>query len=225
VLDASECPPTFGSDPRQVQGIIAGGEQAMFRAQEGAEDSPEPGAEAMTAHGVRSGDVVVGIAASGTTPFVRGAVGRARDLGATTVFLACTPIDDNFAATVDYRIIVVTGPEIVTGSTRLKAGTATKMVLNMITTGANIRIGKTWGNLMVDLQATNAKLQDRSERILMEVCELDRTDARTLLQAATGHVKTAIVMHALGIDQRAAQVALDGAGGVIRRLLNEGRAP
>ncbi len=225
VLDASECPPTFGSDPAQVQGIIAGGDRAMFRAQEGAEDSPDLGAAQMDDLGVQSGDVVVGIAASGTTPFVRGAVLRARTLGATTVFVACTPLDREFASKLNHCIIAVTGPEIVTGSTRLKAGTATKMILNMITTGANIRVGKTWGNLMVDLKATNAKLQDRSERMLMEVCELSRADAQALLHASGGHVKTAIVMQLLSVDQDAARSALQDAGGVIRRVVPGGSAP
>lgn len=225
VLDASECPPTFGSDPAQVQGLIAGGERAMFRAQEGAEDSADLGASEMERMNVGATDVVVGIAASGTTPFVRGAVRRAKAQGATTAFIACTPIDDVFAQEVDHLIVVVTGPEIVTGSTRLKAGTATKMILNMITTGAFVRSGKTWGNLMVDLQATNAKLQDRSERILMEVCDLTRDDARRLLQDAGGHVKSAIVMQSLGVDLSAAQLALRDGGGVIRRIVRGGKTP
>lgn len=219
VLDASECPPTFGSEPHQVVGIIAGGDQALRNAIEGAEDVPANGAAAIDAHAVVAGDVVVGIAASGTTPFVHGALARARELGATTAFVACSPPPQSALDHVDIAIVAVTGPEVVTGSTRLKAGTATKMILNMITTGAFIRVGKTYGNLMVDLRATNAKLTDRSERIMMEVCDLPRDEARLLLSAAGGRVKYAIVMHALRIDHDSAIARLDGEGGVIRRVL------
>lgn len=219
ILDASECPPTFGSHPDLVQGIIAGGTEAVFRAQEGAEDLPENGAKAVDDHGIRAGDVLIGIAASGTTPFVRGALTRARALGARTGIVACTPIDDAFASLLDVAIIPVTGPEIVTGSTRLKAGTATKMVLNMLTTGAMIRVGKTFGNLMVDLRATNLKLVDRSERILMEVCDITRDVARELLQRADSRVKVAIVMQSLGVDRERAEQALEDGGGVVRRVI------
>lgn len=219
ILDASECPPTFGSDPDLVQGIIAGGEPAVFRSQEGAEDHPAGGAQAVDERGVRQGDVVVGIAASGTTPFVRGALLRARERGARTVMLACTPIDAEFEQRVDQAIVAVTGPEVVTGSTRLKAGTATKMILNMLTTGAMIRTGKTFGNLMVDLRATNVKLADRSERIVMEVCDVTREVARDLLQAADRSVKLAIVMHATGGSLSDAQQALASHDGVIRKVL------
>jgi N-acetylmuramic acid 6-phosphate etherase len=219
VLDASECPPTFGVDFDLVQGMIAGGEAAMFRAQEGAEDSPEGGARDVDARGVRAGDVVVGIAASGTTPYVRGVLERARALGARTAVVACSPPPAATLAAADVAVVAVTGPEVLTGSTRLKAGTATKMILNMVTTGAMIRLGKTYGNLMVDLRATNAKLVDRSERIVAEVCAVDRAEARALLGAAGGRVKTAIVMHALGAGRDAAERALDAAGGVIRRVV------
>ena len=219
ILDASECPPTFGSHPDLVQGIIAGGTEAVFRAQEGAEDLPENGAKAVDDHGIRAGDVLIGIAASGTTPFVRGALTRASALGARTGIVACTPIDDAFASLLDVAIIPVTGPEIVTGSTRLKAGTATKMVLNMLTTGAMIRVGKTFGNLMVDLRATNLKLVDRSERILMEVCDITRDVARELLQRADNRVKVAIVMQSLGVDRERAERALEEGGGVVRRVI------
>ena len=221
ILDASECPPTFGTDPELVQGIIAGGRPAVFRSQEGAEDAPEHGETAITEHEVRAADVVVGIAASGTTPFVRGALRRAAAIGARTIVIACTPIDEELMAQCDLAIIAITGPEVVTGSTRLKAGTATKMILNMLTTGAMIRWGKVWGNLMVDLQATNLKLKDRSERILVEVCDIARDDARTLLAAAGGRVKTAIVMHKLRVDRAEAERRLDAAEGRIGRLLAE----
>lgn len=219
ILDASECPPTFGSDPELVQGIIAGGTEAVFRSQEGAEDLPENGARAIDEHGVRAGDVVIGIAASGTTPFVRGALTRARQLGASVAIVACTPIDPSFAAMLDVAIITVTGPEIVTGSTRLKAGTATKLVLNMLTTGAMIRVGKTFGNLMIDLKATNVKLVDRSQRIVMEVCDLSREEAAALLVRADGRVKLAIVMHLRGIGLAEADEALSRGGGVVRRVV------
>jgi N-acetylmuramic acid 6-phosphate etherase len=219
ILDASECPPTFGSDPEMVQGIIAGGFPAILRAQEGAEDSPAGGAATMDEHDVNERDVVVGVAASGTTPFVHGALARARERRARTAFVACTPLAPHLLANVDVAIITIVGPEVVTGSTRLKAGTATKMVLNMITTGAMICIGKTHGNLMVDLRATNAKLVDRSERIVAEVCGVSREEARALLVDADKSVKTAIVMQKLGVDRERALQALAAGGGVIRRVI------
>jgi N-acetylmuramic acid 6-phosphate etherase len=221
ILDASECPPTFGTDPEMVQGIIAGGPPAVFRSQEGAEDLPENGATAIDEKGVTDRDCLVGIAASGTTPFVRGALARAEQLGARTMVIACTPLTGEVTRMVDVAIVAVTGPEVVTGSTRLKAGTATKMILNMITTGAMIRIGKTWGNLMVDLQATNLKLKDRSERILMETCKISRDDARTLLESAEGSVKVAIVMHRASVDHDEAVRRIEKAGGLIRRVVGD----
>jgi len=219
VLDASECPPTFGADPRQVVGIIAGGDHALRHAVEGAEDSPSAGAEAIDVHAVSSADVVVGIAASGTTPYVRGALERAKYLGATTGMVACSPLPEAVRPFVDHAMVAITGPEVVTGSTRLKAGTATKLILNMITTGAFIRIGKTYGNLMVDLRATNAKLTDRSERIVMDVCGVSREEARAVLAEAGGRVKHAIVMQALGVSHADAVSRLERDGGVIRRVL------
>jgi N-acetylmuramic acid 6-phosphate etherase len=223
VLDAAECPPTFGTDPEMVQGIIAGGEAALTRAQEGAEDRTDTAAVDLSARGVRAGDFVVGIAASGTTPYVRTALEFARSVGASTAIVACSPPPDDTLAAADIAIVPVTGPEVVTGSTRMKAGTATKLVLNMITTGAMIRLGKTFGNLMVDLRATNEKLKDRSERIVMEVCDVDRDEARRLLFAAGGTVKTAIVMHFLSVGRPDAEQALVDGGGVIRRVV--GREP
>jgi N-acetylmuramic acid 6-phosphate etherase len=225
VLDASECPPTFGVGFDLVQGMIAGGEAAMFRAQEGAEDSPEGGARDVEARGVRAGDFVVGIAASGTTPYVRGALARARELGARTAIVACSPPPPETLAHVDIPIVPVTGPEVLTGSTRLKAGTATKLVLNTITTGAMIRVGKAYGNLMVDLRATNVKLVDRSERIVMETCGVAREEARALLADAGGSVKTAIVMRKLGVSRAEAETALEAAGGVIRRVVPDAPPP
>jgi N-acetylmuramic acid 6-phosphate etherase len=225
ILDASECPPTFGVEPEMVQGIIAGGFPAILRAQEGAEDRPENGARAIDEAGVAPADVLIGIAASGTTPFVRGAIFRARDIGARTGILACTPIASELLDAVDVAILPIVGPEVVTGSTRLKAGTATKLVLNTLTTGAMIRIGKTYGNLMVDLRATNVKLRDRSERILMEVCAVTRERARALLESANQRVKPAIVMHKLGVTREEADRRLDAAGGVIRRVVRDDPPP
>jgi len=223
VLDASEMPPTYGTDPEMVQGIIAGGYKALTRSQEGAEDRLESAVEDLTAHGVRAGDFVVGIAASGTTPYVRRALAHAREIGARTALVACSPPPNETLQHADILILPITGPEVVTGSTRMKAGTATKLVLNTITTGAMIRLGKTYGNLMVDLRATNKKLEDRSERILAEVCDVSREEARELLSRAGGTVKLAIVMHFLDASREEAEQALARAGGVIRRAI--GREP
>ena len=225
VLDAAECPPTYGTDPEMVQGMIAGGEAAMFRAQEGAEDHPENGARDVDEHGITAADFLVGIAASGTTPYVRGALTRAKEIGARTAIVACSPPPSDTLLQADIPIVAITGPEVVTGSTRMKAGTATKLILNMITTGAMIRLGKTYGNLMVDLRATNLKLKDRSERIVMEVCAVDRVAARRLLEAGDKRVKLAIVMCKLGVDRATAEAALEGAGGVIRRVVREEPPP
>lgn len=225
VLDASECPPTFGVEPELVQGIIAGGVAALTRAQEGAEDRPQGARDDLNHAGVRAGDFVIGIAASGTTPYVRAALECARTLKARTGIVACSPPPAETLAAADVAIVVVTGPEVVTGSTRMKAGTATKMVLNTITTGAMIRLGKTYGNLMVDLQATNDKLKDRSERILMEVCGVTREAARALLDAADQRVKTAIVMHKLNVGREDALRRLAAHGGVIRRVIPDAPPP
>ena len=219
VLDASECPPTFGTDPEMVQGIIAGGAPALTRSQEGAEDSPAAGANEMEVRHVGPLDFVVGIAASGTTPFVHGAVHRARESGAHTAIVACTQPPESLLADCDIAIVAVVGPEVVTGSTRLKAGTATKLVLNMITTGAMILLGKTYGNLMVDMRATNAKLTDRAELIMCEVPGVSRARARERLVAAGGLVKTAIVMQMMSVDRATAERMLAEHGGVIRRVV------
>jgi len=225
VLDASEIPPTFGADPEMVQGIIAGGMPALTRAQEGAEDIVQNGAKEIDARNVGENDFVIGIAASGTTPYVHAAVKRAAELGASTGMVACSRLSQDVLDIVDVAIVPITGPEVVTGSTRMKAGTATKLVLNMITTGAMIRLGKTYGNLMVDLRATNNKLKDRSERIVVEVCGVSREEARALLDAADKSVKTAIVMQKLGLDRDAALAALEKAGGVIRRAIPDAPPP
>ena len=225
VLDASECPPTFGTDPEMVQGIIAGGLDALVRSQEGAEDVAADGAAAIDARNAGPNDVVIGIAASGTTPYVRGALERAKKLGARTVIVACSPPPASVVEHVDVAILPFTGPEVVTGSTRLKAGTATKLVLNTITTGAMIRLGKTYGNLMVDLRAMSQKLVDRGERIMIEVCDVNRDEARALIAAAGGSVKTAIVMQQLGLTKADAEQKLGEAGGVIRRLVRRSPPP
>lgn len=221
VLDAAEMPPTFGTDPELVQGIIAGGYDALVRAREGAEDRAEDGARDLEARGVRPGDFVLGIAASGTTPYVHGALARARALQARTGFLLCTPPSDELRARHDVVIAPLTGPEVVTGSTRMKAGTATKMVLNTLTTGAMILSGKTWGNLMVDLQVTCAKLQDRAERILRATLGVEPVEARALLEAAGGHVKTALVMGRLGISREAAEARIGDSGGRVADITGE----
>ncbi len=218
VLDAAEMPPTYGTDPSMVQGVIAGGYAALVRSQEGAEDHPEDGAAAMDEKSVGARDLVIGIATSGTTPYVHGALKRARELGARTGFLLCTPPPRELRETHDVVIAPLTGPEVVTGSTRMKAGTATKMVLNTITTAAMVRFGKVDGNLMVDLQVTCEKLQDRGERILMAQLGLARERARELLEEAEGHVKTALVMERTGLDPAEARGALERAGGVIGEL-------
>jgi N-acetylmuramic acid 6-phosphate etherase len=225
VLDASECPPTFGTNPEMVQGIIAGGLPALTRSQEGAEDVAENGAKAIDDHGVGPNDFVIGIAASGTTPYVHSAIRRARELGARTGILSCSPPPAEVLDEVDVAILPIVGPEVVTGSTRMKAGTATKLVLNIITTGAMIRLGKTYGNLMVDLKATNNKLKDRSERIVVEVCGVSREEARKLLQEAGKSVKIAIVMQKLGLARAEAEEALAQAGGVIRRAIPDAPPP
>lgn len=225
VLDASECPPTFGTDPHMVVGIIAGGDHALRNPIEGAEDDPDAGSAQMDAHAVAAGDVVVGIAASGTTPFVRGALQRAKALGATTGLIACSEPPAAMRDAADLLMLPIVGPEVLTGSTRLKAGTATKLVCNLLTTGAMIRVGKSYGNLMVDLRATNVKLQDRAERIVCEVTGLAREAARTLLQQAEGRVKRALVMHALQVDAATADARLAEAGGVIRKVVPDAPPP
>jgi N-acetylmuramic acid 6-phosphate etherase len=215
-LDAAECPPTFGSPPEMVQVIMAGGASALIRSAEGAEDDFDAGAAAVDAREAGARDVVFGIAASGTTPFVRGALARAAARGARTVVLACTDPPRDVLANVDLAILPKVGPEALTGSTRLKAGTATKLVLNAVTTGAMIRMGRAYGNLMVDLVALSDKLRDRGERIVMEVCRVDRATARRVLGEADGHVKTAIVMLLVGVDHETAGRLLTEAGGSVR---------
>jgi len=219
VLDAAEMPPTYGTDPEMVRGVIAGGYEALVRAHEGAEDHPEDGAAAMDELGVCEKDFVLGIATSGTTPYVHGAVNRARELGARTGFLMCTYPPPELVERLDVVIAPLVGPEVITGSTRMKAGTATKLVLNTITTGAMVRLGKVYGNLMVDLLVTCEKLRDRGERILEEMLGVERSEAARLLEGSGGHVKTALVMGRLGIGPEEARRRLDEASGVIAKVV------
>jgi N-acetylmuramic acid 6-phosphate etherase len=218
VLDASECPPTFGVKPALVQGIIAGGKRALVRAVEGAEDIANDGAEAITKRRVCSKDVVVGIAACGLTPYVRGALKQAKKVGAGTIFITCSP-QAVMKAPADIVINPVVGPEVITGSTRMKAGTATKLVLNMLTTTAMIKMGKVYGNLMVDLNATNNKLRDRSQRIVSQMTGLSKAKAIQLLAQAKGKVKPAIVMHFRKVHLSQAIVILDNCGQSLRNAV------
>jgi len=220
ILDASECPPTFGTDPEMVQGLIAGGLPAVFQAQEGAEDKEENGAQALIEAGVTATDVVCGIAASRRTPYVIGAVKYARSIGAKTLFITCTP-RENFSIDVDVAMCPVVGPEVIMGSTRMKSGTAQKLVLNMLTTASMIRMGKVYENMMVDLQMTNAKLVERSKRTVMTVTGISYADATTLLESAGGHVKTAIVMHLADVDQAEAVRRLGEASGFVRPAIED----
>jgi N-acetylmuramic acid 6-phosphate etherase len=218
VLDASECPPTFRTPPDMVQGVIAGGMEAMFRAREGAEDSAEGGAKDVDDRNIGPDDVAIGIAAGGTTPYVHGALRRAAERGARTVFISCvqeTPAE----AKVDVVIRALTGPEVLTGSTRLKAGTATKLILNQITTVAMVQLGKCYENLMVDLAATNIKLWDRAARIVGTLTGLERDAAMDLLKQADGHVKVAVVMHKRGVNADTARDLLHRTGGTLRRAI------
>lgn len=221
VLDAVELPPTFQSDPELVQGLLAGGEGAMFRAVEGAEDSAEDAAKELRARGLSAGDAVLGITAGGTTPFVHGAIAEARRVGAGTLFFACVPTEQ-VEDEAEVSIRVLTGPEVLRGSTRLKAGTATKLVLNQLSTLVMSRLGKVHDNLMVDVNTGgNIKLLDRGIRLVAELCELDREAARSALEAADGHVKLAVVMQRLGLDAVTAEQRLAACEGSLRRTLEE----
>ncbi len=221
VLDASECPPTFGCDSQLVQGVIAGGYGALVKSVEGAEDRAGDGAKALKERKLAAADVVVGIAASGVTPFVGGALEYARKVGAKTGFVTCAP-ESRGQIKADVVINPVVGPEVVTGSTRMKAGTATKLVLNTLTTAAMIRMGKVCDNLMVDMKATNSKLRDRAERIVMQLAKLSREESREMLAAAGGLVKVAVVMAARDLSASAAQRLLDRNDGFLRPALTPG---
>ena len=223
LLDAAECPPTFRSDPSQVVGIIAGGPSAMLKAVEGAEDSPTLAAEDLRKIDLCSHDVLVGIATSGRTPYVIGGLDYARSQGAYTIGLACNR-DSLLRSRSDISIIPVVGPEVLSGSTRMKAGTATKMVLNMLTTGAMVMMGKTYGNLMVDMNASNSKLLERAKRIVCTLTGLEPEQAATLLDQCNGEVKTAIVSYRMSMTPDEARAALAAAKGHLRKAL-EATAP
>ena len=219
VVDAAECPPTFGTDPEMVQGFIAGGKEAMFVAQEGAEDYEENGAEDVLKANVNEKDVVCGIAASRRTPYVIGAVKKAKELGATTLFITCTPRETFNVESVDVAICPVVGPEVVMGSTRMKSGTAQKLVLNMLTTTAMVRLGKTYENMMIDLQMTNKKLIERAKRIVMTITGVSYEEATEYLEKAGWHVKTALVMILANVDVDEAKQRLEQADGFVRKAL------
>jgi len=221
VLDAAECPPTYGTPPGMVVGIIAGGAPALVRSVEGAEDDVNAGLQAITERDVGAKDLVIGIAASGTTPFVRAALSQAQTVGARTALVTCSEPPPLLRETCDVCVFLRVGPEAVTGSTRMKAGTATKLTLNTITTGAMIRLGKVYGNLMVDLRAWNEKLVDRSERIVMETTGLGRAEARRVIDATGGRVKPAIVMARRAVDAATAERLLETHGGRLRDIVGD----
>jgi N-acetylmuramic acid 6-phosphate etherase len=220
VLDAAECSPTFNVSPELVQGIIAGGMSALARATEATEDDPEMGAHDLMEHGFSEADVLVGLAASGRTPYVLGAVRKARALGATTVGVSCTP-DSELSREVDIAIEPVPGPEVIAGSTRMRAGTATKMVLNMLSTGAMIRLGHVYRNMMVNVQPKNQKLVDRACRIISEGAGVSYERAAELLEESGGNVKTAIVMARLSLSRAGAEERLAAARGRTALALGE----
>ncbi len=221
VVDASECPPTFGTDPGRVQGIIAGGKEAVFQSQEGAEDVPEAGAAALDAHGVTDKDVVCGIASSGRTPYVVGAVEHARDaIGCPTLFVTTVPRDE-LDVDPDVAICPVVGPEVIMGSTRMKSGTAQKLVLNMLTTASMVRLGKVYKNMMVDLQRTSDKLVERGIRTVMMVTGVDYEEADDVLDRCDGHVKTAIVMILADVDADEARRRLKATDGFVRPAIEK----
>jgi N-acetylmuramic acid 6-phosphate etherase len=219
VLDASECPPTFSVPDGMVVGLIAGGTEALMHAIEGAEDDPDQGRQALADIGLTADDVVVGIAVSGRTPYVIGALTYAKTLGARTVALSCNP-NSAIAAIADIAISPVVGPEILTGSTRLKSGTAQKLILNMLTTASMIRIGKTYQNLMVDLHASNRKLVARAARIVMQATGCSPDEAREVLDLTENDVKLAILIQLTGMDVGSARAALEGAGGFLRKAIS-----
>ncbi|HJF23425.1 N-acetylmuramic acid 6-phosphate etherase [Proteus mirabilis] len=218
ILDASECPPTYGTPHDMVIGLIAGGHKAILQAVENAEDNVQLGAEDLRQLNFNAKDVLVGIAASGRTPYVIGALEYARSLGAVTGAISCNP-DSPIAQRADIAIIPIVGPEVVTGSSRMKAGTAQKLVLNMITTGAMIKMGKVFGNLMVDVEATNAKLIERQIRIVMQATECDRATAEHALSQCQRHCKTAILMILAGVNAQQATQLLAQNKGFIRQAL------
>ena len=220
VLDAAECPPTFCSDPELVQGVLAGGAPALLRSSEGLEDLFDAGREDLAARGFGPADALVAIAAGGTTPYVHGALEHARAIGALAIAMACVPADQ-VPMPCDIDIRLITGPELLTGSTRLKAGTATKMALNILSTGVMVRLGKVYGNRMVDVAVTNAKLEDRALRILEDLAAVPRSEGRSLLEQSSGSVKLALLMASRELGVEEARQHLDHCGGQLRRALTE----
>lgn len=218
VLDAAECPPTFGTNPETVQGFIAGGEKAMFVAQEGAEDSEKIGEKEVLEQNVTDKDIIIGLAASGRTPYVHGALKKAASIGCVTI-LVTTVSEDQIEVDVDYLVAVPVGPEVIMGSTRMKSATAQKMILNMFTTGAMIRLGKVYENVMVDLQLTNKKLEERAKRIVMSLSGVNYKEASKFLDIADNHVKTALLMALTNVDRKTAEKKLEENDGFIRRAL------
>ncbi len=218
VLDAAECPPTFCSAPELVQGVLAGGAPALLRSSEGLEDLFDAGRSDLEARGFGSGDALVGIAAGGTTPYVHGGLAHARSLGALAIAMACVPAEQ-VPMPCDIDIRLLTGPEVLTGSTRLKAGTATKMALNILSTGVMVRLGKVYGNRMVDVAVTNSKLEDRALRILSDLANVSREQGRDLLEASAGSVKLALVMARRSLDAEQAAEVLERSGGNLRQAL------
>ena len=218
VLDAAECPPTFCSAPELVQGVLAGGAPALLRSSEGLEDLFDTGRSDLEARGFGSGDALVGIAAGGTTPYVHGGLAHARSLGALAIAMACVPAEQ-VPMPCDIDIRLLTGPEVLTGSTRLKAGTATKMALNILSTGVMVRLGKVYGNRMVDVAVTNSKLEDRALRILSDLANVSREQGRALLEASAGSVKLALVMARRSLDAEQAAEVLERSGGNLRQAL------
>ncbi len=216
ILDASECPPTYGTPPEMVQGLIAGGYQAIRKAVEGAEDYEENGAKDIEESNVNEKDVVCGIAASKRTPYVIGAIKKAKELGAKTLFVTCVPRETFDVPFVDVAICPYVGPEVIMGSTRMKSGTAQKLVLNMLTTTSMIRLGKVYENMMIDLQMTNKKLVERSKRVVMTVTNVDYDTAEKVLKEAGGHVKTALVMILANVNAEEARKRLEKANGFVR---------
>lgn len=221
VLDAAECPPTFCTPPDMVQGILAGGAGALLRSSEGLEDIASDGAQAMVERHVGHHDAVVGITAGGTTPYVHGALAEAKLRGATTIFIACVPANQ-VVSSADIEIRLIVGPEILSGSTRLKAGTVTKMALNILSTGAMVKLGKVYGNRMVDVAVTNTKLHDRAVRMIQDLTELDRDAALTLLEASGRSVKVALLMHWNECDRPQAEELLDRHHGRLRAAMAAG---
>ncbi|MDO8549734.1 MAG: N-acetylmuramic acid 6-phosphate etherase [Ignavibacteria bacterium] len=219
VVDASECPPTFGTPYGLIEGFIAGGKEAMFRAQEGAEDYEENGAKDIIAANVTAKDVVCGIAASRRTPYVIGAVKKAKELGAKTVYVTTNPRENFNIKEVDVAICPYVGPEVIMGSTRMKSGTAQKLVLNMLTTAAMIRLGKVYENMMIDLQMTNKKLVERSKKIVMTITGISYEEAENYLKKTNGHVKTALVMIKAGVNAEEAKRRLEKAEGFVRKAI------